>query len=285
MNVKHCKSMAVQNPFVDVTVSRKINIEDCNGIRLQQAITHVIYQFNLSEATGVETVRGLPLKLHPVHIGRLSTFATFLPSDTTGYFVEDERELDGDEELGQETELEGRRLSSAEKDTHRHSNSHTHSDGHSDSDVNAYEFDGHNNPLLWAGAEDEVDGGAVLLVESKEGLQGISITVQAWFGPDYQMMDEVKLFIPDQDYYGMADESGVDESLREVFLQYYRGRDHYTKLNEMTEYLKAALVSFVSPFVVLGAVFSGIAFCVFVWLNYPFRQPDDLSEKGSIVLV
>jgi hypothetical protein len=59
----------------------------------------------------------------------------------------------------------------------------------------------------------------------------------------------------------------VERTLRGILLHYYRGDTHYSSLHEMMMYLQAALVGFLSPFVLLALVFIGAAFVIGVLLH------------------
>lgn len=250
MNVKHSPSLSSHEPFLDVIVTRKINVDDYSGIRLQQAITHLVYSFDLSEAVDVETIPGITLKLHPVNKRKMSTFATFLPDEGSGYFTNNDRNM-------------------------------------------LKVFDGERDLLLWEGAEDQVDGNVVLLIDSlPDGAK--KVRVHAWFEPARELLEEAVLYIPYGDgnvvdmpvnthgcHKSVPKES--DQSLRQVGLHYYRGTITYTKLNEISEFIRAALVGFLSPFVLLGIVFAAIAVCLCLWLNYSFARDERIIEDDGIV--
>lgn len=57
------------------------------------------------------------------------------------------------------------------------------------------------------------------------------------------------------------------DSLRAILLHYYRGDTRYSDLQAKIEYVEAAVVGFVSPFVLLALVFTGAAFVVAVMVR------------------
>lgn len=245
---------------------------------IQHANHYILYEFTLNQVVDLNIVSGLPLKLYPKHTGELFTYGIYVPE---GDYDMHNIDLDFESIDMPHTQL-------------KQENDENNSDVMS---------------LLKSNAE-KID--VVVLVDSNSRLQEKVLTIQLWSDPDSQkishMVESFKVSIPERESYkssransdnhkdnqqhnwyhhmlnhgvDISKDNSQEDSLREVKLQYYRGCDYYTKLNEITEYMKAALVSFVSPFVILGVIFSGIALCVFVWLNYPFRQPvEPIPEKA-----
>jgi hypothetical protein len=204
---------------------------------LSQATTNLEFSFNLGPTVDLVTLPGLPLKLYPSWRNKMSTFAAFVENDSS----------QSPHHIKPPSEFQ------------------------------------------------DIAGSAVLIIEVL-GDSSRLVTVKSWI--NLEQLESVKLVLPPSDFHCHYDYSGikkpinankeivrhashvagpVDASVKEALFHYYRGSGTYDRLQEMKEYLQTAVVGFLSPFVLLGILFVGIAIGVFVWLHVLYEKRDDES--------
>lgn len=198
------------------------------------------------------TLPDIPLKLYPHNEHRSSTFATFLPLETEGYFSFDNN--------GEATT--------------------TNDDGDNTD----------KSKLLWAGTKSHNDD-VVSVVAELTGLEDDVRTVLVRVWDENIEQDPIQVTLPKSTTTSPTEkeksgsdsattttsisEGGVDPSLKDVIFHYYRGSmcgKCYGKVQELHEYLNAAIVGFLSPFFLLGLIFIFIAMGVFLCCDLTRRN-------------
>lgn len=131
----------------------------------------------------------------------------------------------------------------------------------------------HNSrELLWAGTKKH-DDEVVSVVVEVTGLEdgGRSMVVIVW--NDHEEQERLLVSLPAKSVQKRPDVA--DAALKDVLFHYYRGSmcgKCYGKIQEIHEYLSAAIVGFLSPFVLLGLVFIVIAVGVFLCCDLTRRS-------------
>lgn len=133
--------------------------------------------------------------------------------------------------------------------------------------------DKHNSgELLWAGTkkyDDEVVSVMLEVTGLEDGAR--SMDVRVW--NNHEEQEPLLVTLPGKPVKKRPDVA--DAALKDVLYHYYRGSmcgKCYGKLQEVHEYLSAAIVGFLSPFVLLGVVFIVIAVVVFLCCDLTRRS-------------
>jgi hypothetical protein len=181
----------------------------------------LIYIFDLSPAIGLTTSPGIPVKLYPQKQSKMSTFATFIPEASDGYFSHLVNSNDDDDEQ-------------------------------------------HKEPLLWAGAEDEVSADIILEVETEQNGY-LHVKVRAWWNGVDELEPVTTTLYPNKHSRSKSIDD-TNTSIKDVIMHYYRNNrcgSCYGQLEEMYEYGRTAVVGYLSPFALLGIFFLVIVIGVF----------------------
>jgi hypothetical protein len=139
--------------------------------------------------------------------------------------------------------------------------------------------------LLWAGTKkhDEETVSVVLEVTALED-GARSTVVRVW--NDHEEQEPLLASLPARPVKKRPDVA--DSALRDVLFHYYRGSmcgKCYGRIQEIHEYLSAAIVGFLSPFVLLGAVLIAITVGVFLCCDLtqrPGRVQLPMDDEKSI---
>ncbi|KAA8914934.1 hypothetical protein TRICI_002802 [Trichomonascus ciferrii] len=126
--------------------------------------------------------------------------------------------------------------------------------------------------LLWAGTkryEDEVVSVVLEVTGHEDGAR--SMVVRVW--NNHEEQEPLVVSLPGRPVKKRPEVA--DAALKDVLFHYYRGSmcgKCYGKIQEIHEYLSAAIVGFLSPFVLLGVVFIVIAVAVFLCCDLTRRS-------------
>ncbi|CAN6617936.1 hypothetical protein TRVA0_007S01046 [Trichomonascus vanleenenianus] len=238
--VKHKASCKKDHLLVSVV--REQRVRDSEHRQLAQGNTNYLFRFDLNQTHVVaETVPGLPLKLYPVTRGKLSTYATFMPTKDEGHYR------------------------------------HSAVDGPRDDDVEQ------RREPLW-GAD---DGAVVDVVLEVENAGERYVTIKTFVDGQLRGLDSVVL-PPPHHHHPHGKDRLTKQTVKDVIMHYY-GKKGYSKVQEVYEFLHAAVVGFFTPIVLFGVLSTAMFMLVFIvctWRQRPISLPlDDEKSRPPFQMV